>query len=105
EKVNHPLPILSLANAYDKQGIRNWLDRIAKVDERVLDADFAVEPKLDGLTVVLHYRNGSFFQGATRGNGEVGEDITQNLRTLQALPLRIPVDPQGGEPPEYLVVR
>lgn len=104
-KVNHPAPILSLANAYDKVGIRNWLDRIAKLDGQVADADFAVEPKLDGLTVVLHYRNGSFVLGATRGNGEIGEDITHNLRTLMSLPLRIPVKPEGPQPPDYLVVR
>jgi len=64
-----------------------------------------VEPKIDGLTVVLHYRNGVFTLGATRGDGEIGEDITANLRTVRALPLRIPVDPEGPPPPPYLVVR
>jgi len=90
-KVQHPAPILSLSNAFDVKDIRAWLERIAKVDERVLDADFMVEPKLDGLSVVLHYRNGAFVQGATRGDGEIGEDITANLRTIRALPLKIPV--------------
>ena len=64
-----------------------------------------VEPKIDGLTVVLTYRDGLFVQGATRGDGEVGEDITANLRTLRALPLRLPVDPNGPQPPATLVVR
>jgi len=116
-KVQHPAPILSLANAFDIEEIRAWLERIAKVDERVLAADFVVEPKLDGLSVVLHYHEGVFVQGATRGDGEIGEDITANLRTIKALPLKIPVDSGrltvGGEtlpttnhqPPTHLVVR
>jgi DNA ligase (NAD+) len=68
--------------------------------------DYVVEPKLDGLTVVLTYRDGLFVQGATRGNGIVGEGITANLRTLRSLPQRIPVDPASQlAPPTYLVVR
>ncbi len=104
-KVQHPAPILSLANAYDQEGARAWIDRIAKLDEQVRETPLVVEPKLDGLTVVLHYRDGVFVQGATRGNGEIGEDITVNLRTIRALPLRIPVDPAGPPAPPYLVVR
>jgi DNA ligase (NAD+) len=104
EKVTHPAPILSLANAFDEQDLRDWHARIARLDDRVLDADFTVEPKLDGLTVVLHYRDGIFVQGATRGNGEVGEDITENLRTINALPLRIPVGSQKIPVPDVLVV-
>lgn len=104
-KVTHPAPILSLANAFSAQDLRDWYDRIAKLDGRVLGADFSLEPKLDGLTVVLHYHNGLFVQGATRGNGEIGEDVTENLRTIKALPLHIPVDPDGPAVPEVLVVR
>ena len=104
-KVQHPAPILSLANAYDQEGARAWLERITKLNEQVNEAALVVEPKLDGLTVVLHYRDGVFVQGATRGNGDVGEDITVNLRTIRALPLRIPVDPAGPPAPPYLVVR
>ncbi len=105
EKVDHPAPILSLDNAYDSQDIHDWLQRIAKLDERVENAAFTVEPKLDGLTVVLHYEDGIFTQGATRGNGDVGEDITENLRTVNALPLHIPVTENGPEVPRLLVVR
>jgi len=110
EKVAHPAPILSLGNAFSFGEIEAWLERIARIDERALEADFTLEPKLDGLSVVLHYRDGVFVQGATRGNGEVGEDITPNLRTINALPLRIPVDRPDGDgpapaPPGYLVVR
>ncbi len=104
-KVTHPGPILSLANAFDEADIRAWLERIARLDERVYRTDFVVEPKLDGLSVVLHYRDGLFVLGATRGNGEVGEDITANLRTVRTLPLRIPASPDGPKPPPYLVVR
>ncbi len=104
-KVRHPAPVLSLANCFGVDDLKAWVERIAKLDERVREADFVVEPKIDGLTVVLTYRDGLFVQGATRGDGEVGEDITPNLRTIRALPLRLPVDPQGPQPPAVLVVR
>ena len=105
EKVQHPAPILSLANAFGADEAWAWFERVKKLDERVASAQFVVEPKIDGLSVVLHYRDGVFVQGATRGNGEVGEDITVNLRTVRAIPLRIPVDKDGPQPPPYLVVR
>jgi DNA ligase (NAD+) len=105
EKVRHPAPILSLANAFSEDDIRAWYERIAKLDERVRSAKFVLEPKIDGLTVVLHYRNGIFVQGATRGDGEVGEDITTNLRTIPAIPLKIPVENNSEMVPEILVVR
>lgn len=104
-KVRHPAAILSLANAFSADDVRAWYDRIRKLDERVETAQFVVEPKIDGLSVVLHYRQGQFELGATRGDGEVGEDITPNLRTVRSLPLRIPVGPAGPQPPGYLVVR
>ena len=104
-KVQHPEPIMSLDNAFSVDDILAWLERVGKVDERALDSDFTIEPKLDGLSVVLHYRSGIFVQGASRGNGEVGEDITSNLRTIKALPLRIPVKPDNPPAPPYLVVR
>ena len=104
-KVHHPGPILSLGNAFSEDDLRCWFERIARLDARVTTTDFVVEPKIDGLTVVLHYREGVFIQGATRGDGEIGEDITPNLRTIRALPLSIPVSPDGPHPPHYLVVR
>ncbi len=105
EKVRHPAPILSLANAFGADDARAWFERVRKLDERVASAKFVVEPKIDGLSVVLHYRDGVFVQGATRGDGEVGEDITGNLRTVKTIPLHIPVDNKGPKPPRYLVVR
>ncbi len=104
-KVVHPAPILSLANAFDLEGVCAWYERISRLDDRVESADFVTEPKFDGLTVVLHYRQGKFVQGATRGDGEVGEDVTSNLRTLMSIPLRIPVNPDGPVPPDYIVIR
>lgn len=105
EKVRHPGPILSLSNAFDEEGVKSWFDRIRKIDDRVQSADYVVEPKIDGLTVVLHYDNGNFILGATRGDGEVGEDITSNLRTIRALPLKIPVRSDALDVPGQLVVR
>ncbi len=116
EKIRHPASILSLANAFGADDARAWLERIIKIDDRVEKAKFVVEPKIDGLSVVLHYRDGLFVQGATRGDGEIGEDITSNLRTIRAIPLRIPVQtvddrPKTEErssvprPPSYLVIR
>lgn len=104
-KITHPSPILSLAAAFDEEGVRAWYERIVKIDDRVENAAYTVEPKIDGLTVVLHYKNGLFVQGATRGDGEIGEDITSNLRTIRSLPLRLPVNPDGPAAPGVLVVR
>jgi DNA ligase (NAD+) len=105
-KVRHPAPILSLANAFGAQDTRAWFERIRKIDDRVEKAKFVVEPKIDGLSVVLHYRDGIFVQGASRGNGEVGEDITSNLRTVRAIPLKIPVKSNAKlSVPAHLVVR
>ena len=107
EKVTHPAPILSLANAFNVDDLFAWRARIGRLlDDPEMKLDYVVEPKLDGLSIVLTYRNGRFIQGATRGNGEVGEDVTQNLRTIRSLPQRIPVDPDSQlAPPPYLVVR
>jgi DNA ligase (NAD+) len=104
-KVPHPAPILSLSNSFSKDDAQAWFDRIKKLDGDVASASFTVEPKIDGLSVILHYRQGVFVQGATRGDGELGEDITVNLRTVKAIPLRIPVESKGPKPPSYLVVR
>jgi DNA ligase (NAD+) len=104
-KVSHPAPILSLGNGFKADDVRAWYERIRKLNKKVEKAEFVVEPKIDGLTVVLHYREGVFVQGASRGDGDVGEDITANLRTVKALPLRLPVSPDGPHPPPYLVVR
>jgi DNA ligase (NAD+) len=96
-KVRHPAPILSLGNAFNPDELVAWRDRFLKLLPAAAQADiqYVVEPKIDGLTVVLHYEDGRFVLGATRGDGEVGEDITTNLRTVKVLPLRIPVQGSG----------
>jgi DNA ligase (NAD+) len=109
-KVRHPRPILSLANAFSGDEVRAWWERIRKlIPEGSPAPAFVVEPKIDGLTVVLTYREGVLVQGATRGDGEIGEDITPNLRTVKAIPLHIPVDLAGFKNrsglPATLVVR
>jgi DNA ligase (NAD+) len=112
EKVRHPAPILSLANAFDPADLFAWRSRIGRhLPDPDMELSYVVEPKIDGLSVVLTYENGRFTQGATRGNGEVGENITPNLRTIRTLPKRIPVtDPNRLPatrhlPPATLVVR
>ena len=107
--VEHPQPMLSLGNAFNPDELLAWRDRFL----RLLPQDhpqpaYVVEPKIDGLTVVLHYTGGAFVLGATRGDGSRGEDITLNLRTVKALPLRIPVagvEGSGLEAPARLIVR
>ena len=105
DRLEHPAPILSLDNAFSAEELMAWRERIAKLDERVTQSAYSLEPKLDGLTVVLHYYSGLFASGATRGNSLVGEEITENLRTIRSLPLRIPQDPDGQPAPDRLVVR
>lgn len=104
-KVKHPKPILSLANAFNPGEIQAWFDRILKLDNRVSDTAFVVEPKIDGLTVILTYRDGILVQGATRGDGEVGEDVLVNLRTIRSVPLKIPLGMNEINVPNELVVR
>jgi len=107
--VEHPRPMLSLSNAFNPEELRAWRDRFLRLlPEDYPEPAYVAEPKIDGLTVVLHYAGGLFTLGATRGDGIRGEDITLNLRTVKALPLRIPLA-QDAEPapaaPARLVVR
>lgn len=92
-KVTHELPMLSLANARSADELRAWVDRMRNhlAREGIEDPHFTYvcEPKVDGLAISLRYEDGVFVRGATRGNGEVGEDVTHNLRTIPSIPLRI----------------
>jgi len=99
--VKHRVAMLSLDNAFSEEEVRDF-DR--RIQERLATSGpmrYSAEPKLDGLAVSARYENGSFVQGATRGDGETGEDITQNLRTIKALPLTL----RGTKFPEVLEVR
>ncbi len=93
EKVVHRQPMLSLANVRSEEELRAWVARMRShlAREGIDDPDFrfVCEPKIDGLAVSLIYRDGIFERGATRGNGEIGEDVTHNLRTIARLPRRI----------------
>jgi DNA ligase (NAD+) len=98
-QVNHRMPMLSLANAFNLEDLQAWYRRIRNLLD---NADFAMvcELKIDGLAVSLTYENGVLAQGATRGDGLVGEDVTQNLRTIHSIPITL-----LGTPPAYLEVR
>ncbi|MCH1958663.1 NAD-dependent DNA ligase LigA [Romboutsia hominis] len=87
EQVVHKIPMLSLANAYSAQDLRDFDKRVRDMVED--EVEYVVEFKIDGLSVGLTYNNGLFEKGATRGDGIVGEDISQNLKTVKSIPLRI----------------
>lgn len=86
EKVNHDTPMLSLGNAFNEEELHKFDQRIR---EQVGQVEYMCELKIDGLAVSLKYENGRFVQGLTRGDGTTGEDITENLRTIHAIPLKI----------------
>lgn len=86
-KIQHEKPMLSLGNAFNEGDLRDFDTRIRKVSPNI---SYVCELKIDGLAVTLHYRDGQFVQGATRGDGVVGEDISENLKTIQTIPLHIP---------------
>jgi DNA ligase (NAD+) len=99
-EVRHEVPMLSLANAFSDEEAREF-DRRARERLGVDRIDYAVEPKLDGLAISLRYEDGVLTQGATRGDGYTGEDVTQNVRTIKAIPLRL----MGRAYPPLLEVR
>ena len=108
EQVRHLQPMYSLANARNEQELADWHRRLAKLlDDAGIDpqtAAYVTEPKIDGLAVSLVYEDGRLVRGATRGNGEVGEDITANLRTVRAIPLSLRLS-ASERPPAVVEVR
>jgi DNA ligase (NAD+) len=98
EQVTHHEPMLSLANARDEDELRAWAKRVERQLERLdisgREIRYVTEPKVDGLAISLTYENGVFTRGATRGDGRVGEDVTQNLKTIKAIPLSIEDAPE-----------
>ncbi|MFC5582189.1 NAD-dependent DNA ligase LigA [Rhodanobacter terrae] len=108
-EVRHQLPMLSLGNAFEQDGEseRERFREVAEFERRIeqtlhrREPVFSVEPKLDGLAISLRYEKGVFAQGATRGDGETGEDVTANLRTVRAIPLKL----RGKGWPDVLEVR
>jgi len=92
EPVKHLQPMLSLANARNADELRAWEVRVRRLAEDYEwkgDIEYVTEPKIDGLAISLVYENGALVRGATRGDGETGEDVTQNLKTIKAIPLRV----------------
>ena len=96
QKVTHPVPLMSLQDVFSLEELDEFL---AKIMEEFPGTAFTVEPKVDGLSVALEYIDGVFVRGATRGDGTVGEDVTENLKTIRSIPMRIP------NAPHRLIVR
>ncbi len=86
EKVTHAVPLMSLQDVFSMEELEDFLGRMEELREGMA---FSVEPKIDGLSVALEYENGAFVRGATRGDGVVGEDVTENLKTIRSLPMKI----------------
>lgn len=86
EKVNHSVPLMSLQDVFSLDELNSFL---SKIISDYPDTEFTVEPKIDGLSVALEYENGVFVRGATRGDGEVGEDVTENIKTIRSVPLTL----------------
>lgn len=91
EKVKHPQPMLSFNDAFSRKDMQDWLERNSKLltKEEIKKIDYYCEPKLDGLAIELIYENGIFKTGSTRGDGLIGEDVTENLKTIEAIPLKL----------------
>ena len=96
EKVEHTVPLMSLQDVFSLEELDDFLEKII---QKYSNAEFTVEPKVDGLSVALEYDHGVFVRGATRGDGNVGEDVTENLKTIRSIPMTIP------NAPERLIVR
>ena len=95
EKINHPVPLMSLQDVFSMEELNEFLEKILAAEPA---AAFSVEPKIDGLSVALEYVDGKFLRGATRGDGNVGEDVTENLKTIRSIPMQI-----ENAPPRLIV--
>lgn len=95
EKVVHPVPLMSLQDVFSEEELTEFLEKTMAAEP---GAEFSVEPKIDGLSVALEYVDGQFVRGATRGDGNVGEDVTENLKTIQSIPMSV-----ENAPPRLIV--
>ena len=86
EKVTHPVPLMSLQDVFSMEELNDFLEKTIAAEG---NAEFSVEPKIDGLSVALEYVDGKFVRGATRGDGTVGEDVTENLKTIRSIPMTL----------------
>lgn len=96
EKATHPVPLMSLQDVFSLDELQDFL---IKINEVYPNTQYTVEPKIDGLSVALEYENGHFVRGATRGDGNIGEDVTENLKTIRSIPMTI------RDAPPRLIVR
>lgn len=96
EKVTHPVPLMSLQDVFSLEELNDFLGKILAAFP---GTSFSVEPKIDGLSVALEYIDGRFVRGATRGDGQVGEDVTENLKTIRSIPMVL------ANAPAHLIVR
>ena len=94
-KVTHPVPLMSLQDVFSREELNEFLEKTIAAEP---GAEFSVEPKIDGLSVALEYVDGRFLRGATRGDGNVGEDVTENLKTILAIPMTL-----ENAPPRLIV--
>src|SRR5579862_5397613 len=99
----HAKPMLSLANAFDEDELRAFDDRVRKLAGKPVT--YVCELKIDGLAVALDYENGSLVRGGTRGDGNTGEEVTSNLRTIATIPLKLRGPSTGLGPPSFIEVR
>lgn len=95
EKVSHPVPLMSLQDVFSMEELNDFLEKTQEAEPGTV---FSVEPKIDGLSVALEYENGQFVRGATRGDGSVGENVTENLKTIHSIPMTI-----ENAPPRLIV--
>ncbi|MFC1630112.1 NAD-dependent DNA ligase LigA [Patescibacteria group bacterium] len=107
EKVRHLIPMLSFNDAFSEQEMEDWQGRIRKLltNEEKKSVDYFCELKIDGLAIELVYKKGVLYRGSTRGDGRVGEDITQNLRTIEAIPLKLREESGLKKLPDTITVR
>lgn len=96
EKVSHSVPLMSLQDVFSLEELEEFIVKVQSIDP---SCAFTVEPKIDGLSVALEYENGIFVRGATRGDGNVGEDVTENLKTIRSIPMKL------HNAPSKLIVR
>ena len=95
EKLEHPVPLMSLQDVFSMEELNEFLE---KIQDSFPGTSFTVEPKVDGLSVALEYENGIFTRGATRGDGTVGENVTENLKTIRSIPMKL-----DNAPPKLIV--
>lgn len=103
--VAHLRPMLSIDNTYSPAEIRDWVNRVTKLLPATETAEFTIELKVDGVSANLLYEAGELVRGLSRGDGEIGDDITANLRTIKSIPLRLEADSDGPAPPERIEIR